>query len=320
MSKDRQKQIEDQFQADPSGMQLVPFYEDAKNELVNPDRIVTITWYELHHWLPRLGPTKFMLIQILRRHCYYNKLTRERRDWCYPKQETIAKELGVSPRTVWTHLNKADDDLKMFIRREATYAYDAKKRKKVRSVDKYHVKMDTPLIPEHEGKLATILAERIVSEETEKEQDGPIRKNCEQVEAVVDNSRPTRKNCEHISVAETAKEEVLIRRTERNVNVPNVSENLKKTSKKTVAKEWTDKHEGLLYDMSQILGSEEKNKAYYRTIVLDPDIPEQLVRYCMSITREACQLRKTWNAPGYFTGVLKNELERLGLSASINFK
>ncbi len=128
------------------------------------------------------------------------------------------------------------------------------------------------------------------------------------------------KNCEYISVAETAKEEVPLRKTVRNVNVSNVSESLKNTSKKTVRKEWTGEHEGFLFEMSQTLGSEEKNKAYYRTIILDPQISDQLVRYCMSITREACQLSKTWNAPGYFTGVLKNELERLDLHPSIKFK
>ena len=320
MSKDRQKQIEDQFKSDPSRMQLVPFYEDAKNELINPDRIVTITWYELHHWLPKLGPTKFMIIQILRRHCYYNKLTKERRDWCFPKQETLAKELGIGERTLRRLLNEPDDGLAQFIRREPTYRYDSVLKKKVRSVDKYHVKMDTPLIPEHHGDLAVIMAERIVAEEGETQSVAPTGQNGRQVEPDVDNLPPTGQNGRHISAANMAEEEVLIRKTERNVNVPNVFENLKEPSKKIVTKEWTDQHEGLLFEMSQILGSEEKNKAYYRTIVMDPDIPDQLVRYCMSVTREACQLRKTWNAPGYFTGVLKNELERLGLHPGIKFK
>lgn len=319
---DRQKQIEEQFKKDPSRMQLVPFYEDAKNELINPDRIVTITWYELHHWLPRLGPTKFMLIQILRRHCYYNKLTKERRDWCYPKQDTIAKELGVSARTVWTLLNDPDEDLKRFITREANYVYDANKRKKVRSVDKYYIKMDTPLLPEHEGSLAVIMAQRIIAQESEKDQLRPTRKNCEQVSETVetvDNFPPTRKNCEYISVADSAKEEVLIRKTESNVQRSNVFDNLREPSKRTTTKTWSYQEEALLSEMSELLGSGEKNKGYYRTIIMDPEIPEQLIRYCLSITREACHLRKTGNAPGYFTGVLKNECQRLRYHPSINF-
>ncbi len=47
------------------------------------------------------------------------KKTKEKRDWCFPGQETLAKDIGVSSKTIARELKK--EIAKNFIRREARY-------------------------------------------------------------------------------------------------------------------------------------------------------------------------------------------------------
>lgn len=142
---------------------LLPFYHDLRNEIVQPDKIVVATQYFWTRWAPRLGPTLTALIVCLRRHCYYNRITQERRDWCFPEQATLAREIGVDTtktiRAALSHPLAA-----YFVRREARYVYDPQRGKKVRTSDRYYVAMDDPLTPEDEALLAVRAAERLARE------------------------------------------------------------------------------------------------------------------------------------------------------------
>lgn len=120
-------------------------------------------WLFRMRWVPKLGPTLTCLIITLRSYCYYNKLTKEKRDWCFPEQATLAKQIGVKDRkTVMAALRHPLAH--HFIRREKRYRYDPVKRKKVRATDLYHVAMDEPILPEDEPKLVVLAAERILRE------------------------------------------------------------------------------------------------------------------------------------------------------------
>jgi len=79
----------------PAQARLLPFYHDLRNDIVEPDKVVVTTHYFWTKWAPRLGPTLTALVVCLRRHCYYNRATQERRDWCFPEQATLAREIGV---------------------------------------------------------------------------------------------------------------------------------------------------------------------------------------------------------------------------------
>lgn len=142
---------------------MLPFYHDLKNEIVEPDKIVVSSQYFWTKWAPRLGPTLTTLVICLRRHCYYNKLTQERRDWCFPEQATLAREIGVeSTKTIRAAL--AHPMAAYFVRREARYVYDPNRGKKIRTSDMYFVAMDDPLIPEDEVLLVARAAERLLQE------------------------------------------------------------------------------------------------------------------------------------------------------------
>src|SRR6185295_17464823 len=117
---------------------MLPFYHDLRNEIVQPDKVVVSTQYFWTKWAPRLGPTLTVLVMCLRRHWYYNRVTQERRDWCFPEQATLAREVGVETtktiRAALQHPLAA-----YFVRREARYVYDPARAKKVRTSDMYYV-------------------------------------------------------------------------------------------------------------------------------------------------------------------------------------
>ena len=147
----------------PEQARLLPFYHDLRNEIVQPEKVVVSTQYFWSKWAPRLGPTLTALVICLRRHCYYNRVTQERRDWCFPEQATLAREVGVeTTKTIRAALQHPL--ILYFVRREARYAYDPVRAKKVRTSDMYYVAMDDPLVPEDEILLAERAAERLVSE------------------------------------------------------------------------------------------------------------------------------------------------------------
>ncbi len=194
-----QEEIVEQFQKDPKLLEVQPFYHYLKNEIIEPEKIVVGTRYFWNKWAPILGPTLTVIIVKLRQYCYYNKLTKEKRDWCYPSLKTLAKEVGVSEDTVSRELNpknpEKNDILKKFVRREPQYVYDASLRKKVRSVDKYYIAMDDPLTSEDEKILIIKSAERLIKQESKQSESKIMEKSESSSEyqintLVVDNLSP----------------------------------------------------------------------------------------------------------------------------------
>src|SRR4030067_3676927 len=101
---------------------LLPFYHQLENDIKQPDRIRIQTDYFWRKWASQLGPTLTVLIITLRSYCYYNKITKEKRDWCFPEQKTLAANIGVSVDTVQRELRR--QITQKFIRREPRYRYD----------------------------------------------------------------------------------------------------------------------------------------------------------------------------------------------------
>ncbi len=153
----------------PDAIELQPFYHDVKNTIVRPKQIVVGTRYFWERWAPRLGPTLTVLIVRLRMHCYYNQSTQERRDWCFPTQQTLAEEVGVSRWTVMRELKKAD--ARQFVRVQYRSRYDATRRQTVRISSLYHVAMDDPLVEEDRGRAAALLAAGPLLEQAEGRSD-----------------------------------------------------------------------------------------------------------------------------------------------------
>src|SRR6185437_1304564 len=130
-----------------------------------PKQIVVGTRYFCEKWAPRLGPTLTVLVVRLRMHCYYNQATQERRDWCFPTQQTLAEEIGVSRWTVMRELKKPD--ARRFVRVQYRSRYEEGRRQTVRISSLYHVAMDDPLIEEDQGRAAALLAATHLLDEAE---------------------------------------------------------------------------------------------------------------------------------------------------------
>ncbi|HVC33583.1 MAG TPA: helix-turn-helix domain-containing protein [Chloroflexota bacterium] len=145
-------------------LEVLPFYHDLRNQIVRPLNLHVETRYFFRTWKPRLGPVLTLLIMELRDRCYYNPRTGERRDYCWPSQEELARSMGVSVRTVIRALQ--EPLARRFIRVQYRYRYDPLLGKKVRTSSAYLVAMDDPLVPEDDAELKRRAAERLLVDET----------------------------------------------------------------------------------------------------------------------------------------------------------
>ena len=133
-------------------------YANAYNEIVQPDRVFVASQYFRKKWVPLLGHALAWLIIALRQRCYYNRETGELRDWCLVTQEELAKEIGVSRRTLIRLLQRPYAE--WFIEEvQCQYHYDSRFRKQVRGASVYRIRMDDPLIPEDQELLQAQLVE-----------------------------------------------------------------------------------------------------------------------------------------------------------------
>ena len=116
---------------DSKRLHLEPCHKEIRNGIVEPEEVVVFSQYFLKKWGPRLGPTLTLLIIRLRMYCYYNKRTKEKRDWCFPSQKTLAEDLGVSSKTIERELKR--EIAREFIKRKPRYVYNQKLNKKIRN-------------------------------------------------------------------------------------------------------------------------------------------------------------------------------------------
>lgn len=200
-------------------IKLQPFYYDIRNQIIQPEKVVVNTRYFWDKWVPLLGPTLAVLIIRLRRYCYYNKTTKEKRDWCNPNQRKLAREIGVSRYPIMRELER--DIAEYFITREKRYVYEDLLKKKVRASDVYKIAMDDPLVPEDENKLVVMATERILKQPVADKEVRPKLQNATQVpKEPVDNLPPKSQNATHIYKLQngTAKISTLYTTNKKNKN------------------------------------------------------------------------------------------------------
>ncbi|MFH0931211.1 MAG: hypothetical protein V1890_04680 [Candidatus Zixiibacteriota bacterium] len=284
-------------------IELQPIYLDLKNEITNPEKVVVVSHYFLDNWAPRLGPTLTLLILRLRKYCYFNKITKEKRDWCYPKHDTLAEDIGVSRYTIIRELQRPIADY--FIKREKRYTYDPRTKKKVRTSDMYHITMDDPLLPEDEKILKEKVKERL-SKEGKGEGDiknKPTYLSCKlplRSQKTVDNSPPKWQFATEDSCGNLQQEEVLLRSTINNVNV-----DLNKIVK---LEELEAQIQVVVGDMLEVL-QDPRSKNFYTILVrkiLKAHESPQLIYRALSETKiEALSGNIKRSRGAYFTGLIK---------------
>jgi DNA-binding MarR family transcriptional regulator len=296
-------------------LHLKPYYLEARNEIVEPEDITVVTQYFMKKWVSRLGPTLSLLIIRLRMYCYYNRKTREKRDWCFPSQETLAKDIGVSYKTIARELKK--EIAKSFIRREARYVYNQELRKKVRTTDTYYIAMDDPLIPEDEQLLKVKVAEMLLKDEKNNgkgakgKEDAPTGQFVLQVGSPIGQSvrqvgnsgeigSPTGQFVPHISTDKLSEEEVLLRDT-NNVNVN---------------KNFLDKQQyqinGLVEQILDICQDKKSTKFYIKVASIMPD---QTIYRALSEVKDTALTGEVKKSKGaIFTYLIKRYAQEQGIA------
>jgi hypothetical protein len=141
-------------------LRLREAYASVYNEITQPDKVFVASQYFRRKWVPRLGTTLAWVVIALRQHCYSNRVTGEKRDWCMVTQDELAREAGISVSTLKRSLEHADAH-RFIIEVKHRYRYDQTLCKQVRTDSRYRILMDDPLIPEDEERFRALLTERL---------------------------------------------------------------------------------------------------------------------------------------------------------------
>lgn len=140
-----------------------PFYHEARNEIVRPDRGLLCTDYFLTQWAPHLGATAVLIVLFLRTR---GSEVRIGEACVQVNQQEIARVAGCSLTTLYREFRN-NDSLRRFVRTEERYARGEKGH--VRQVENvYWIAMDDPLIPEDMPRLEALIAEREQSASAQK--------------------------------------------------------------------------------------------------------------------------------------------------------
>lgn len=149
---------------------LNPVYLSARSAIVTPERAIAVTIYALKKWLPRLGPERWSLVQLLRGLCFDatrrpDGTKRVTTSWknlgelLQVHEETIASWLRherIPDDKPWRRIIPSDDYseyLSLFIPR-LRYAYETSNGKTRRVGFLLEVLMEDPIAPEDEVRWA----------------------------------------------------------------------------------------------------------------------------------------------------------------------
>ena len=138
-------------------------YGDRYNQIVRPDRVFAVSHYMRTRWAPLLGAARFWFVVALRQRCYWN----DRQDWFIADKKTLARESGLSLRTVNRIIAAADHPPEEQTRDSlAAWFFDKTRRRRYRqqvgrtvnAPNRYHVLLDDPLTPGDQVALDRYLA------------------------------------------------------------------------------------------------------------------------------------------------------------------
>lgn len=284
-------------------IQVEPWYLDVRGEVVKPDQVQVTTKYFWSRWVPKLGPLSTCLLLRLRQYCYFNRATGEKRDWCFPSQETLAQELGVQNRkTIMDALRRLEEH--GFVRREKQYRYDPVSRRNVRTTDKYFVLMEDPIAPEDEPRAFVLAAERILADTPQDRSNQavpPMSEKRTYGPPPVDNSGPMSEKRTYEAVRKTDRKSDSEEELLNNVNVHGATR--------------TEDDETRIQDLTQQMVEQlgdPQSRNFYRRVA--ERIPEHLIYMALSETKDAKRSGQVKKTPGaYFTHVVKKTAEQIGV-------
>ncbi len=294
---------------------LNPVFRDPYNRISQAHRQFPIPAYLWERWVPELGLLPVAVYVELRRMTFVNDATGERRTIVWPKQETLAKRLGVKKRhTISAALRVLEEH--GFIERWRT-TYNEKGTGRVRrGVTTYDVKWEFPLVA---ADAVELLIEQIGGVENdqshrraEKRPYGP---------EPVENSHRRAEKRPSIRAENRPCELLPLTITKYVGNVENVllHKNLEEEDQARAAPieprkrlDLSDEAERLAAEIGDVLhsmegdrfGEEHRSAGFHRLVAAK--MPERLVRKAIMATRDAVDGRSIRGKPSaYFAGVVK---------------
>ena len=137
---------------------IIAEYSTAYNAVTQPLSYVAMSHYYASRWAAEVGGTGTLIILQLRALGFYNPTTGEIRDNIIIALPELAKRCGVSVATVKREL-RDNAALQQFVSREPQWKRD-RLGEVYRSENVYHVRMDDPLHPNDQAKLAEEIERR----------------------------------------------------------------------------------------------------------------------------------------------------------------
>jgi len=306
---------------------LNPVFRDPYNRISQAHRQFPIPAYLWEKWVPELGLLPVAVYVELRRMCFVNDAAGERRTIVWPKQETLAKRLGVKKRhTIAAALKVLEEH--GFIERSRPGYRDKGTGHIRRGVTEYDVKWEFPLVPADAVEL-------LIEQTTPRESDQNLRRAEKRPygPGAVDNF-PRRAENRPSHRAEKRPCETLPRTITSNVT--NVES---KTSKGSSLRERPEvQHlnpeeralkEGLALEVGESLktwgkgwdGTAHRSEGFHRRVAFL--MPEHLVREALAATRDAVERRRSGQGgchhgpSAYFAGVVKKLASEAGIDLGL---
>jgi hypothetical protein len=177
-------------------------YGDTYNEIVRPERKYAISHYMRARWAPYLGAARFWFVIALRQRCFWN----DKQDWCIVDKKTLARESGLSLRTVNRIIAAADEDsaagdrdglAAWFFGKTRRRRYNQRIGRTVNAPNRYHVMLDDPLTPDDQRALAHYLQQHL----TDRSPEGTLQ--------LLQSLNDLSETALYDALAETARDEVL---------------------------------------------------------------------------------------------------------------
>jgi len=320
---------------------LEPAYRDAYNEITQAHRTVDQPAYFWERWIPILGPVAAVLYMKLRQYCFGRVNESE---VCWPKQETLGREIGVRCRE---RLRAALELLEQhgFIQREPSSRLPAGSGVPIRTADRYRVFFEIPLRPEDAAEVLIRSVYQLplgldsqkagippIGSRVEKAGIPPFGKTGPDEKAVFppfgdgpeSGSRvekvgipPFRDASETSSRVEKAGIPPFREPPSQKAVFPLAEVNVQRLQRSTLSRRdsrllGNDKAEDLARELAEEL-DDERSLKWYRLVA--DKLPEELIRRILSETRGAKNEGRLRGAPGaYFTAAIRRQAGELGIS------
>lgn len=305
---------------------LNPIFRDPYNRISQAHRQFPIPAYLWEKWVPVLGLLPVGVYVELRRMCFVNDAAGERRTIVWPKQETLARRLGVKKRhTIAAALRVLEEH--GFIERRRTTYNDKRTGRLRRGVTEYDVMWEFPLVAADAVELLIVQTTPVESDLDRRAEKGPYGAKP------VDNSHH-RAEKRPSTTAEKRPCELLPRTITTNVTNVDVTSYRKSSLQKRAevlglsAKERADR-EGLALEVGDALktwegrwdGKGHQSEGFHRRVAFL--LPENLVREALAATRDAMERQRSGEGgcrqgpSAYFAGVVKNLAAEAGVDLEL---